>query len=77
MKDTELYYIGIHGHSFRNGKPARIINVQSYLPKNRDKKVPCFFIEYADGVTDYSPISDYENYKIVTGDDVRVTYLAR
>ena len=73
MESTNLYYIGTHPYSFRSGEPAEIIAVGLY-ESDECKKVPCFHIKFADGIEDWSPISDFGTYKVVPMDSVIQKY---
>ena len=73
MESTNLYYIGTHPYSFRSGEPAEIIAVGLY-ESGEGKKVPCFHVKFADGIEDWSPISDFGNYKVISMDCIKQTY---
>lgn len=68
------FYIGTHPNSFRSGEPSKIKGIKILFGDGLEDR-PCFELEYADGETDYSPISDYENYKIVSGDKISMKYI--
>ena len=74
MEYSTAFYIGTHDNSFRSGEPAKIMGVK-ILFGDRLEDRPCFELEYADGAIDYSPICDYENYKIVSGDKISKKYI--
>jgi hypothetical protein len=48
----EAYYVGRHPDQFRSGQPALIQGVR--IVNDR----PCFYLRYADGATDCTPIED-------------------
>lgn len=63
MNTKPAYYTGTHRYSFRSGEPGLIVSVVMVRPDGEDWR-PCFHVWYPDGVDDYCPISDTQNYKI-------------
>ncbi len=65
----EAYLVGVHKHSFRSGRPARIIGVHVVTRKDGKPK-PCYHIRWADQVEDLVAIEDSANYKIISFEDI-------
>jgi len=74
METDKAYYIGTNSHSFRQGEPAEIIGVVTYYPDLMGEPRVCFHLRYGDGFEDYSPISDKQNYIILTADKIKNSY---
>lgn len=72
LKLEDAYYVGTNIHSYRYGEPAKIVDVKTLYIENR--VAVCFHIVFADGKDDWCPLSDYENYKILTDKEVTVSY---
>jgi hypothetical protein len=72
QRDTNAYYVGTSQYSFRSGELAVILGVETYYLA--DKIRPCFKVQYADGKTDYCPVEDLDNYKIIPASEVRLKY---
>lgn len=70
MKTKPAFYIGVHNHSFRRGKPARILKVEAVEVGGEWR--PCFKVKYPDGMVDWSPLSDRQNY-VVTDDPASIS----
>lgn len=73
IKFGNAYYVGTHHYSFRQGEPAEIISVATIY--NGQNVNVCFYVKYADGRHDYCPVSDTENYVILTDKQVRLGYI--
>jgi hypothetical protein len=71
MNITEAYYIGTHPDSFRSGEAAKIEGVV-FADSASSERRACFQVKYGDGRIDYSPISDVNNYRLVSGRDIDV-----
>lgn len=72
-KDNKAYYVGTSGYSYRSGEPAAILGVETVFIEGKEPRV-CYKIEYADGMKDSCPVSDYTNYKILVAGDVGIAY---
>lgn len=53
----KLFYKGTHQYSFRTGEWAEVIGVVF-------KERLCFIVQFRDGVMDYKPVIDTENYEL-------------
>lgn len=53
----KLFYKGTHQYSFRTGEWAEVIGVVF-------KESLCFIVQFRDGVIDYKPVIDTENYEL-------------
>lgn len=73
LRMGKVYYVGTHENSFRVGEPAEIIGVKNVASISKHGR-PCFYIRYADGKEDLSPICDIKNYELLAEDDVKVSY---
>ncbi len=65
MLTEPAFYVGIHHHSFRPGKPAEIIGVEFVLPEKELVWRACFKVRYPDGFEDLCPIDDLTAYKLL------------
>jgi hypothetical protein len=67
----DAFIVGIHRYSYRAGEPAKIIGVVMFTP-NTDDPVPrpCYHSIFPDGVEEYTPVSDFLLYDIISEDDV-------
>ena len=74
MELKNAYYVGIHQYSFRSGEPAKIEGIYFYTDDVISNPVACFKLTYADGAEDYCPISDIQNYKIISENVVRSSF---
>jgi hypothetical protein len=72
-KFRPAYYVGTHPDSFRSGEAAIIKAVETYK-NDVGKNVVCFLIEYGDGTTDFCPLWDFENYKLLLDSEVKFCY---
>ena len=68
--NNKIFYIGTHPDSYRSGEPALVKGLLMSI----DDRV-CFELEYADGSTDFCPVSDMDNYKIVSGNKIINKYI--
>lgn len=68
----DAYYVGTNAHSYRSLEPARIVGIKTVYTENRVSV--CFHIVFADGKDDWCPVSDYENYKVLTDKEVELSY---
>ena len=66
MKTEKTYYVGTHRYSFRSGKPAEILGVVFGETESGEQRA-CYHVRYDDGVEDYSPLCDSDNFVIVSG----------
>lgn len=70
MTKDKAYLVGTSIHSYRQGEPAAITGVvivtPGPTPNTQHQSRPCFSIRFSDGTVDYIAISDSDNYKIVT-----------
>lgn len=60
----KAFLIGSHVYSYRSGERAEIVAIVNST--SDDQNVvdrPCWMIRFSDGVEDYIPICDAENYK--------------
>ena len=62
MKVTLVEIRSTHVRGFRTGVWGTIVGVREVTPVGRVKRL-CYVIEFDDGVADYVPISDMENYE--------------
>ena len=69
MTRDNAYYIGTNLHSFRPNIPAEIVGVEWVSPVEKESRL-CYHIRWADSTEDWAPISDSENYKIITFQDI-------
>jgi hypothetical protein len=67
------YYVGTNIHSFRSGEAAIIRSIQTYKTSLMGDVI-CFYVEYADGVTDWCPVSDTSNYKLLKDNEIKFCY---
>lgn len=58
------YIVGVHLYCFRPGDPAQILDSVLYSSDNLSNR-PCLHVIFSDGVEDYIPISDLDNYRIL------------
>lgn len=72
LRLEDAYYVGTSIHSYRYGEPARIVGIKTLYVENRT--AVCFHIVFADGKDDWCPVSDYENYKVLTDKEVELSY---
>lgn len=70
MPESTAYLVGIHHYSFRAGIPARIVGVAFGTPEGCRRRL-CYKIKFRDGRVDSVPVSDHQNFRIISGDDVR------
>ncbi len=63
MPTKKVYYAGTSPHSFRPGQRAEILGVFYVTPPGCQPRA-CFALRYADGVQDFSPIHDADNYEL-------------
>ncbi len=73
LKDNKVYYVGTSPYSYRSGEPAVIRGIETVYLEGKEPRA-CYKIEFADGMKDSCPISDYANYKILIGGEVGVAY---
>ena len=64
MRIEKAYFKGTHIHSFRQGERSEILGVKIVTPDDPCKTRPCFHVKYEDGVEDYVPIADWNNYDV-------------
>ena len=69
MVRDKAYYVGTHPHQLKRGKPAEIVGVEVITPKG-DKPRLCYHIMWNDKTEDWVPVSDTDNYKIISFDDI-------
>jgi len=72
-KDNKVYYVGTSGYSYRSGEPAIIVGIETVFIEGKEPRA-CYKIEYADGMKDSCPISDYTNYKILLPNEITLAY---
>jgi hypothetical protein len=70
MKTDKAYYVGIHRYSHKSGIAAEIIGVGMITHDNISEPRLCYKIQWYDGVEDWVPVSDSDNYKIISFQDV-------
>lgn len=70
MIKTDTYLVGINHHSFRKGVPAMIIGIKSIVPALGQEPRLCYEAIFDDGVIDYTPVNDEENYVITTMEEM-------
>jgi len=58
---------GTHIHSFRSGVFGKLIGVYSVTPIDCEQRM-CYAVLYEDGVIDYIPVCDVEQYEIKAGE---------
>lgn len=68
---SPAYLTNTHHHCFRPHVEARIIGVYFAKPANLDERL-VYEIQYADGVIDYVPLTEYTRYVI---DHSKVRYV--
>jgi hypothetical protein len=61
---TGVYITGVHPYTFRCGTPALITGVKKLGWEIETPRV-CYEVTFPDGVVDYIPLCDMNNYKIV------------
>ena len=72
LRLEDAYYVGTSIHSYRSLEPARIVAVKTLYVENRCSV--CFHIVFADGKDDWVPLSDKENYRVLTNKEVQLSY---
>ena len=77
MKTCRVFFVGTHTNSFRPGcrrdglgEPAEVIGIAMVTPEGNPPR-PCFHLRYEDGTEDFSPISDTQNYELISELDVK------
>ncbi len=65
------YLVGIHRYSFRAGKPAEIKGVRFVCFDAESPTRLCYCVQFEDGVVDYVPVEDSENYQIISEEYIR------
>lgn len=65
----KAYLVHTHRYGYRAGEPAEIMGVQIVTPGGCPPRV-CFCLRFDDGNEDVTPISDTQNFKIISEDDV-------
>ena len=63
IETAEVVFRGTHHNSFRRGEAARVIGVRFVKPEGLEVRL-CYWVEYPDGVTDYTPVGDGEHYRL-------------
>lgn len=61
---------GFYAPSYKSGIPAEIIGVGMITPDIIAKPRLCYKIQWHDGVEDWVPASDSDNYKIISFQDI-------
>ena len=62
--NDKLYLVGIHRYLYRSGIPAEILG--EIFANDRQ----CYRVRYSDGVEDFVPCCEHDNYTIISGNDV-------
>lgn len=65
----KAFLVGTHRYSFRAGKPAEIIGVVFITPDKLNPRA-CYHVRFDDGAEDFVAISDINNFKIISEEDV-------
>ena len=67
----KAFLVGIQRYFFRAGQPAEITGVVFSAPPKL-KPIACYQIKFSDGKTDSIPLSDADNFRIISERDVRL-----
>jgi hypothetical protein len=73
IQRQKAFLVGTHNHSFRPGKPAEILGVEviAFIGCPEMEARPCYLVRFEDGERDYVPVSDANNFKIISEELVR------
>ncbi len=71
MMIEKVFYVGTHEYSYHSGSPAEVIGIKMITPEGLDPR-PCFHLRYSNGDEDFSPISETQNYRLISESDAAV-----
>lgn len=69
----DAYYVGTHQYSFRSEEVAKVVGLNTIYRDDLPPRV-CFHIVFADGKEDWCPVEDVENYRLLTSDEIKLTF---
>lgn len=64
LKIETAYLKAVGRNTFRPGELAEILGVVTVTPPSATPRV-CFKLQYADGIIDYTPLSDIDLYEVI------------